>query len=118
MGLTANLPRHLVPRELVRNGFAKTRHDSPATLRFIGILLARPFGDREAVYSAIYGSRHEDEQPAIKILDIYASSARKVLKSIGVEMETIWGRGWRIDPANKAKLRAIIDQINSEQAAA
>lgn len=115
MGLTAELPRELVPRALVSPELKGGRYDNPGTLRFINILLVRPFGDREAIFAALYGHRHEDEQPNIKILDIYKCAAHKVLKAHGVEIETIWGRGWRIDPANKAKLRTVIEKLNHEQ---
>lgn len=110
LGLTADLPRGLIPREIVG-----TRQGALGALRFIGVLLTRPFGSREAIYSAFYGDRPEVRQPCLKVLDVYASCARKILSAHGIELQTIRGEGWRLDAANKAKLRAVITQLNNER---
>jgi hypothetical protein len=67
---------------------------------------------------AFYGDRSEHDQPTTKVLDVVASCARKILSEHGIEFQTIRGEGWRIDPANKAKLRAVIERLNNEQQAA
>lgn len=99
MGLTAKLPRRLLSEPMID--------------RFIGILLARPFGDRDAIYSTLYGGRPESDQPDIKILDIYASRSRKILRRWDIEVKTLYGRGWWIDSSNKTKLRALIKTMEA-----
>ncbi len=72
MGLTAEIPRDLVPRAIARHG--------PKVRRLIGILLIRPFGDRDAIYNAIYGMQAECDLPCAKIMDVLICQARKALK--------------------------------------
>lgn len=108
-GLTAKVPRHLIPRDLISGA----RVASPMVCRVIGILLTRDFGDRDALFSTLYGAKHEDEQPDIKCLDIHVSQARRGLRSLGVEIKTLYGRGWYMDEANKTKLRALIKTMEA-----
>lgn len=110
VGLTADLPRSLIPRAM-----AGTRAGAPGALRFIGILLARPFGHREGIYTALYGGRPEADQPIDKILDVTVCYARKILADHDIQIQTIRGEGWRLTDANKAKLRTVIERLNNEQ---
>lgn len=114
MGLTAGIPRDLIPRELV----ASSRVGSPETLKFIGIVLARPFAHRESVYASMFGGRPECDQPGIRILHVYAWRSRQILSAYGVALKNIRGKGWVLSPADKAKLRGVIAQINGERQAA
>lgn len=115
MGLTAKIPRSLFPREMFngKGGFSFNR-----VSEILGILIRREFADRNAVFDCMYGHQPEVSQPPIKILDVYISHARKMLRCHGIEIETIWGRGWCVSPANKAKLREVIAEHESRRAAA
>lgn len=111
LGLTAEIPRDIVPLEIR----GVHRVGSPGIRRFIAMLLARPFGNREAIYNAFYGALPEVDQPGHRILDVYSSAARKVLKAHGIELQTIRHQGWFIDTADKTKLRATIARLNRDQ---
>ncbi len=110
MGLTAEIPRDLVPRAIARHG--------PKVRRLIGILLIRPFGDRDAIYNAIYGMQAECDLPCAKIMDVLICQARKALKPHDIVIRTEYARGWWMDGANKAKLRSVIKRLDGEQVVA
>ncbi|NTF67715.1 winged helix-turn-helix domain-containing protein [Rhizobium rhizogenes] len=38
-----------------------------------------------------------DDEPGIKIVDIYVCKIRKKLTGLGLAIETVWGRGYRIN---------------------
>jgi DNA-binding response OmpR family regulator len=37
-----------------------------------------------------------DEEPEIKIIDVWVCKLRKKLRPLGVNIETVWGRGYRL----------------------
>jgi len=37
-----------------------------------------------------------DEEPEIKIVDVFVCKVRKKLKGLGIGIDTVWGRGYRI----------------------
>lgn len=53
---------------------------------------------RESMWVRMYGHMLEDSQPGPKVFDVFITRIRKELKraSVGFEVETLWGRGWRI----------------------
>lgn len=77
----------------------------------LGLLLARDLVTREGAYTVMYGARAESEQPNIKILDVMVVRIRQRLRPHNISIETEWGVGYYITPDNKAKLRALIEQL-------
>lgn len=81
---------------LVRNGrFASlTRHE------FALFETLQNAGDRvlsqEALLRSIYGLQMDE--PEIKIIDVFVCKLRKKLKPLGVEIQTVWGSGYRLLP--------------------
>ncbi len=63
--------------------------------RVISLLLTRDVATKEAILHALYSDRPE-EPPEIKIVDVFICKARKKLAPFGIEIETVWGRGYRI----------------------
>lgn len=61
---------------------------------------------RERAMIAVYGLA--DEAPQEKTLDVYLTKIRAKLRQAdtGVEIETVWGRGWRLDPVSAARFDA------------
>lgn len=55
---------------------------------------------RERMLIALYGLI--DEAPEPKILDVYLYKVRRRLMEAQarIEIETVWGRGWRLSPAS------------------
>ena len=78
--------------------------------RILGILLKREVATKEMLLTALYSGRPDGEEPQIKIIDVFICKARKKLKAFGIEIETIWGRGYRLTPEMKARTLAIIQQ--------
>lgn len=74
----------------------------------LGALLARDPASKDAVYNALYFDRIDDP-PAEKITDVLVCKLRKKLTRKGIEVETVWGTGWRLTPEMKARVRALID---------
>jgi two-component system cell cycle response regulator CtrA len=64
---------------------------------------------KEAALEAIYGARPECDQPDIKIIDVMLCAIRKRLKGYGITIENQHGIGWFMTPANKQKLRDLLD---------
>lgn len=75
--------------------------------KLFGILLKRDVVTKEAAMSALYGDRPNGEAE-IKIVDVYICKARKKLKPFGIQIETIWGRGFRMPAASKAQAAALL----------
>lgn len=65
---------------------------------------------KERLLITLYGVL-DDDVPDQKILDVFVCKIRQKLKraNAGVAIETVWGRGWRIDSANLASLNAHIE---------
>lgn len=51
---------------------------------------------KEALLAALYQLR--SDEPEIKIIDVWICKLRKKLKPLGVNIETVWGRGYRLLP--------------------
>jgi len=52
---------------------------------------------KEALLAALYQLRNEE--PEIKIIDVFVCKLRKKLRPLGVNIDTVWGRGYRLLPA-------------------
>ncbi|MGV6876658.1 helix-turn-helix domain-containing protein [Pseudochelatococcus sp. B33] len=59
-------------------------------------LASRHEATKQAIMTALYGTR-PDDAPEIKIVDVIVCHIRKKLKPFGIEIRTIWGRGYAID---------------------
>lgn len=53
---------------------------------------------REQLMSEAYWLRNDQDEPEMKIIDVLICKVRKKLSSIGIEIDTVWGRGYRILP--------------------
>lgn len=52
-------------------------------------------GDKEHLYATLYGDR--EDAPDIQIVDIFICKLRKKLTPFGVNIVTVWGRGYALD---------------------
>jgi hypothetical protein len=69
------------------------------------IAAGRPICTREHAYTLIYGMH--DDPPDSKILDVFLSKLRKKLESHDITISTMWGRGWYMEDADRAKVDAM-----------
>lgn len=62
---------------------------------FLALWSARPrMLTKEQLLKATSGLGYDDRE--IKIVDVFVCKARKKLAAVGVEIETVWGQGYRI----------------------
>ncbi len=80
-----------------------------AEAQFMQALLPGRAVTKEALYAAI--DRRDDEVD-IKIVDVLASKVRKKLRPHGVEIETVWGTGYRLAPDMAARAEVLIAGID------
>ena len=83
-------------------GWKLTRQEA----RFLSVLLTRPgVATREMFYASLYQQR--DDTPDPKIIDVLIHYLRRKLAPFGLEIETVWGRGYRIVDQAAAKSLAF-----------
>ncbi|WP_448031522.1 helix-turn-helix domain-containing protein [Bradyrhizobium liaoningense] len=88
--------------------FGLTAHEAV----LFGLLLRRDLVTKEMAMVGLYGDR-PDLDPEIKIVDVYVCKARKKLKRFGVEIETVWGRGYRLSAESKAIAQGFLDHVRA-----
>lgn len=52
---------------------------------------------KETLMLSLYGMRNDSEEPLEKIIDVLVCKARKKLKPLGIAIDTVWGRGYRLN---------------------
>ncbi|MGE0289285.1 MAG: winged helix-turn-helix domain-containing protein [Bradyrhizobium sp.] len=73
--------------------------------RLIGMLLRREIVSKENALLCLYQTRPDDMADP-KIIDVFICKARKKLKPFGVEIRTVWGKGYLIDAETRARINA------------
>lgn len=63
--------------------------------RVFAHLASRDVCRKEGILAALYADRI-DEAPEPKIVDVFVCKLRKKVKPFGVEIETVWGQGYRL----------------------
>lgn len=72
----------------------------------VATLLAHPEGcSKPQLLDALYAHLPNADEPEIKIIDVFICKARKKLKPYGLEIETMWGAGYRFAAASIEALR-------------
>lgn len=79
----------------------------------LGFLMKRDLVTKEAAMIVLYGDRL-DELPEEKIIDVFVCKMRPKLAPVGIEIDTVWGRGYRMRPEMRAKLEALLAQQRGE----
>lgn len=76
--------------------------------KLFGFLIARDLLTKEAAMSLLYGLR-PDGEGEIKIIDVFVCKMRKKLEPWDIKIETSWGKGYFIDPAEKKRIAELIE---------
>lgn len=63
---------------------------------------------RGSIYTVLYGTRPDCDQPEVKIIDVLVCRMRKPLRAIGSDIRSEWGTGYYMTQADKAALRAFL----------
>lgn len=69
---------------------------TPLQTRLFQCIAARDVADKHFIWFSLYGDRHDDEVPEEKIVDVLVCNIRKKVKPFGVNIETVWGRGYSL----------------------
>ena len=69
-------------------------------------LMAAVSSTKERLLVSLYDSEPEAE---IKIVDVFICKIRKKLSTDGIEIDTMWGSGYRIQPKMKAMINAACE---------
>ncbi len=70
-------------------------------------LVTLELATKDAMLTALYSDRAGDE-PEPRIVDVYLCKMRKKLRTFGVEIRTLWGRGYCLDPAVRAQFKVKV----------
>jgi two-component system, cell cycle response regulator CtrA len=77
----------------------------------MGIILKRPLATKNALMTGLYHARSaEAEVPAEKIVDVIVCHVRRKVAPFGIEIETIWGQGWRMSDDHKQRVHDLVHQ--------
>lgn len=70
------------------------------------LLVARGFATQEALLGASrrYGSTKDADEVQPKVVQVVICKMRKKLQPFNVRIETLWGRGYRLPPEDRARL--------------
>jgi len=63
--------------------------------RLFAFLTTRDVAAKAAIMHALYGDRIDDE-PEMKIVDVFVCKLRRKLKPFAVDIRTIWGQGYAL----------------------
>lgn len=87
---------------------------TPTEARMLALLAAREMCTREALFEASRGVGSHDDATNIKVVDVHVSKMRRRITPLGIVIQSVWGRGYRLDAASRDRLRSW----NGEAAAA
>lgn len=75
------------------------------------LLMRRETVMRSGLFVHLFGAERDGDQPANgqNGLDVITTKLRRALDPHGIGFEAVWGVGWRMSRADKAKLKALLD---------
>ncbi len=83
----------------------------------LNLLIERDMASRAQLMDALMHGRGGDEEPEQRIIDVYICKIRKKLKPFGVEVTSVWGRGYLLSSQDKAKVAAYLNSVSRVEAA-
>lgn len=69
---------------------------------------------KDRLYVLLYGM--DSDPPNQRILDVWICKLRAKLTKLDIKILTVWGRGWHVDPENRAKIRALELKVSPDAA--
>lgn len=73
--------------------------------KVFGALMTRDTLTKDGAMAALYVDVGADDEPHVKIVDVFICKLRRKLKPFGLEVLTIWGVGYRLTAETKALCR-------------
>lgn len=72
----------------------------------LNVLMRRAQVAKASLFEALYGDRIAAPEP--KVLDVMVHKLRRKIGQRGIQIETIWGVGYRLTPDMRAKIEALL----------
>jgi hypothetical protein len=91
---------------------------TPAQSAMFGCLYKRPLASRESMQQACETAIGCGRGAEIKTIDVHMVKLRKRLRPHGIEIRTVWGRGYQMPDDSKQVVRDLFIQEAAQQAAA
>jgi DNA-binding response OmpR family regulator len=101
--LRAQLAEQTAPSLIPQAVFRLTR--SQAVI--FGVLMQNRAPHRETFMQALYGGR--TDPPIDKTLDVLVFQMRRKLLAHGIQIATVWGQGFLMPEASKARARELME---------
>lgn len=76
------------------------------------IAAAEAGATKSRIFDAVYAMRRGDETPEMKIVDVFVCKLRRKLWPYDIEIETVWGWGYRMSQASREKLAELRSAIS------
>jgi two-component system cell cycle response regulator CtrA len=74
--------------------------------RVLNALIQADLVTKDAVHASVYPQQFIDDAPEIKIIDVFVCKLRQKLKSLAIEINTVWGRGFSMSPEDRRRCNA------------
>jgi two-component system cell cycle response regulator CtrA len=84
---------------------------TPTEERAFKALVAHKEWEKEAFLTAVYLDTPEDDMPDIKMVDVLICKLRKKLEPFGLEIETLWKKGFRLSPPMRMKAALLVQEL-------
>ena len=72
-------------------------------------LLSRPYAPREFLHSALQRNRKSEEETSVKMIDVVLCNLRRKLRGLSIEIETIWGVGYRLTEVSRDAINNALE---------
>lgn len=87
------------------------QHFAPAEAEIVRLLATRERVTAQMIMLVTRDPANPDEDDRnLKVVDVYICKVRPKLKALGITVETVWGAGFALSSAHRAKLKTFIDQ--------
>lgn len=83
----------------------------PLEAKVLSHLIRVPEATKESMMLALY-SDNANNPPAPEVVAVVVCRLRKLLKPRGMDIETLWGRGYKLPNATKRQLTWMMEEEN------
>lgn len=73
-----------------------------------GVLMLRELATKEMISIALYNSLGKEAADE-KIVDVFVCKIRAKIKAFGIEIKTMWGKGYYLTPETKRTVKTLLD---------
>ena len=85
--------------------------------KLLSALMSGVLQSKEQLLAKMYADRFIDDEPEIKIVDVYVCKLRKKLSPLGLKIKTAYGQGYFLPPETRQALRAMSKEDAMKSAA-